>query len=443
MPTYSEKLDSMLVSVETYQEGGLDYLENSNCAIATFNKKFKDFEKLTANLGDTVTFKNQVQYNYTPSLNAEFQGTTQPVNTLIVGSAGNVAFAFDDEEYLFNAEECMPEFTQSAIMELSTNMESQIFAGAILPSFTTDKNNVTRQTNYGTYLTSYAGITGVDTKQMAPINSYEQLDFIMKKHSNAGAAKGMFDIYLPDIITSAIIGSGLNQFAIDRNNETANSWQLGSFSRGQFYESNLMPIHSAGTIGNEGQTMTVVAINAAGTQLTLNGVSPSTATLNVGAILEFNDSVAGRTNLRYLTYFGHVPSAQKVQVNVQSTTVADGSGTIVVDIYPALISDPSNSQRNINTPIVAGMTLFSLPDHLCGFLVSGKAAYFAMPRLPTKLPFPSASQTNIDTGASLRVSSGAYLDKPIQGVVVDQIWGQMCVPRWCRRIALPIYQSGS
>jgi hypothetical protein len=48
--------NNILQQVQTYQLSNLAYLQNLNCFVATANTKFKNFEKLTANLGDTVTF---------------------------------------------------------------------------------------------------------------------------------------------------------------------------------------------------------------------------------------------------------------------------------------------------------------------------------------------------------------------------------------------------
>lgn len=42
---------NILQQVQTYQLSNLAYLQNLNCFVATANTKFKDFEKLTANLG--------------------------------------------------------------------------------------------------------------------------------------------------------------------------------------------------------------------------------------------------------------------------------------------------------------------------------------------------------------------------------------------------------
>jgi hypothetical protein len=42
---------NILEAVQTYQSSGLGYLQNLFCFINTCNTRFKDFNKLVANLG--------------------------------------------------------------------------------------------------------------------------------------------------------------------------------------------------------------------------------------------------------------------------------------------------------------------------------------------------------------------------------------------------------
>ena len=52
----SPTADNILQQVQTYQMSNLAYLQNLNAFIATSNTRFKDFDKIEANLGSTVTF---------------------------------------------------------------------------------------------------------------------------------------------------------------------------------------------------------------------------------------------------------------------------------------------------------------------------------------------------------------------------------------------------
>ena len=92
---------NILQQVITYQMSGLALLENENCFIATANTKFKNFQDLIANLGDTVSF------DLPPRMVAEsglvvgtFQGVTQRVQNLVCGESSNVNYAFTAQEFI-------------------------------------------------------------------------------------------------------------------------------------------------------------------------------------------------------------------------------------------------------------------------------------------------------------------------------------------------------
>jgi hypothetical protein len=71
---------------------------------------------------------------------------------------------------------------------------------------------------------------------------------------------------IPVANVPAIIGTGLNQFATKRNDETSYNWELGKFGGNDvnWASSNLLPVHVSGSIGNAAapnNIMTVVSVN--------------------------------------------------------------------------------------------------------------------------------------------------------------------------------------
>lgn len=410
---------SNLRSVQTYQRSGLGYLQNAYCGIAKANKKFKDFEKLTGQLGSTVTFDQPPQMIGSSGLTASFKGVTQLVETLTVDQSYNVPFSFTNQDYLFNAENYIDVFNESAIIELGAQIEA----------------NVLNKTILGNTFRAYSA--GITSNKVDAIDSYTKLATAVTNYKNYGSPKGMLEGFLPDTEVPAIIGTGLNQFATSRNNEIANSWELGAFSNTNWCSSNLLPLHTAGSIGNDGETMTVVSINAAGDELTLNGVTASTATLHENDIIEFNDDVSGHDNIRYLTRQGHQTSGQKVQVRVTSTATADGTGQIVASIYPALNSDTTDAAHNISTAVAAGMELKAYPNHRAGVIYGGGALYLGMPKLPSEDPFPTANEYDSESGCSIRVYYGSKFGENERGFVSDAIWGSHLVPEYAIRLMFP------
>jgi len=428
--------NNTLQQVQTYQESDLAFLQNLCCGIATANTKFKNFNDLEANLGSSVTFDRPPRYTTAASLIATFQPSTQLVQTLTASQSANTSYAFSAEQFIFNVEEYMEKFGKAAMQELATQVEIDILRNAN----SSVMNQLTGQlvTDSGPYRFYGDGVTA--------INSYQQLAQMIANFKNFGSVNTGIKVYLPDIAIPAIVGTGLNQFAQDRNNEIAMSWEVGRFGTPpvEYYQSNLLPVQMAGNVGNNGTVLTLVSVNdptgANVTSLTFSGATANdTNAIAAGDLLQFQDGVSGQNNLRFLTYIGHTPSAQPVQFRSISQVTATSGGNVTINLNPAnaLVWAPTANQ-NLNYPLVAGMQVKALPNHRCGFIVSGNALYVAMPRLPDQPPFPTSSTSDPDTGVSLRMYYGSLFGQNQQGFVNDVIWGSTLVPDYSMRIAFPL-----
>jgi len=414
---------NILQQVITYQESSLAYLVNLNCFVTTSNTKFKDFENKIANLGDTVTFDKPPRFITANSLIANFQGSVQRVQTLTVNQAQNVAYDFTAQQMLFNVEDYMHIFGKSAIEELSANIEANIAQNCVTNTFRFYGDGVT------------------------PITTFNQLAKALALFRTFGAAKNDTKGYISDIAVPDIVGSGLNQFAMERNDETAMSWELGPFSRCEWYQSNLLPVHIAGTEGIQGSTLTVVSTttdaSGAVTSITFSGTHSATDANSVLQYdkFEFVDNVSGFNNLRFLTFIGHQVSQAPVQFQATANAAASGSA-VTVSIYPPLVVGATNSgdsdAQNINYPIVAGMQVTVLPSHRSGVITSGNPLFLAMPRLPDQDPFYTANEYDPDTGVSMRMYWGTIFGQNQQGFVHDCIWGSTLVQEYSMAIIFPL-----
>lgn len=408
--------NNILQQVQTYQRSNLAYLQNLNCFVATANTRFKQFEKLTANLGDTVTFDLPPRFTTAASLVATFQSADQRVENLTVDKAINVSYAFTAQQFIFNVEDYMEQFGKSAVMEMSAEIESDIARVCVEAPYRF----------YGD------GIT--------PINSYGQLASALAMFRNYGAAKDNTKFYLSDIAQSAIVNTGLNQFVPRRNDEAAMSWDVGDFDRAAFYVSNLLPVHEAGTIGNDGTVLTVVSVvkdaNDAVVQIVFSGAGTDANAIKAFDKGQFNDGVAGQPNLRYLTFIGHKPSSNPVQFRVLNDA-ASSAGNVTVDVYPPLKASQGNT-RNLNYEIAAGMQVTFLPDHRAGVITSGNPLFLGMPMLPEEVPFPTGNETDPDTGVSLRMYYGSLFGQNQRGMIHDAIWGKKLVPEYSMSVIFPL-----
>ena len=70
---------NILQQVQTYQRSSLGLLLNLCCFVSTANTKFKDFDKIQANLGSVVTFDLPPRATVTNGLVAAWQSADQRV----------------------------------------------------------------------------------------------------------------------------------------------------------------------------------------------------------------------------------------------------------------------------------------------------------------------------------------------------------------------------
>lgn len=411
---------NILTQVITYNESNLALLLNSFAFISTSNKKFQRFnDDIPKNLGDTLSFDLPPRFTTTNSLVVSFQAPEQRVKQLTVNKQMSTSYEFTAQQFIFNVRDYMDKFGRSAVAEMGSQVEEDVASLA--------ESNTFRF--YGDGLT--------------PINTYLQLANALAFFRNFGAAKDNTKGYLSDLTFPGIVNSGLNQFALDRNNKEAMSWEVGKFSNCEWYQSNLLKTHLSGTEGNAGATLTVVSVtkNDDGGVITIT-FSGTTAASDVNSIkqydkFQFSDGVGSFTNLRFRTFIGHVVSQCPVQFRATADAASTAGSQVTVSIYPALQATAGKNQ-NINTEIVAGMQVSVLPDHRCGLIVAGDPLFLAMPKLPEEVPYPTSIQTDPDSGASIRQYYGSLFGQNQRGMVHDIIWGKTLVDEYAMMVALPV-----
>lgn len=414
-------MTNILRAVQTYQPANLGRLQNEMVHVKLANTKFNEFNKTFAptNLGSTVTFDKPPRFYSNDSIVVDsFDGVEQRVESLTVNKQGNVNFAVTDPEYIFNLEpnDYMNEFGNSAMAELGGKVEADIA-------------NVWVNAPYRFY---GDGVT--------PINSFQQLVTANQYFRNFGAPPGDFEVVLQDIAVPAIVGTGLNQFAPNRNDDLANSWELGSYNKANYYMSNMLPIHTAGTLGDDGTTLTVVSTNdptgANITEITFSGAGTDADAVKENDLMYFLDGVSGQPNLRYRTFTNHIVSANPVQVRI-TADAASSAGNVTVSVYPPLSVTPGRNQ-NLNVNIVAGMQAKILPSHRRGGILAGKGFYTALPKLPDQAPFPTSNKMDDVSRVALRMTYGTIFGKATQGVIYDVIWGYVGVPEYMQALIFPL-----
>ena len=435
---------NVLQAVQTYQKAELAWLLNSFYAINQSNKKFKDFNKLVANLGDTVTFDTTPRYITYAGLQITQQPSQQRVQSLSCTQAFNVSAGYTDQQFIFNVMDYMDRFGKAAMLELGTKVEQDVLKNITSSVTVNDPQNALFGTTLyqnGPYRFYGDGVT--------PINSFTQLAQAIANFNDYGSAKDKLHGLLPTTSIPAIVGSGLNQFAQNRNNELAMSWELGPFGGCEWFTSNLLPSHVSGTIGDAASpnnVMTVVSTNdpTGANVTTITFTEPTAGTdanaIKAGDLFQFNDGVSGKPNMRFLSFIGHAPTQQHVQFRAiaDAATVA---GTVTVSLQTINgvgLVWAQNANQNLNNAISAGMTVTPLPSHKAGLLHSGNQYYLAMPQLPDESPFTTVNMQDQDSGASIRHYFGSQFGQNNRAYVRDEIHGSALVAENSMPLILPL-----
>jgi hypothetical protein len=227
------------------------------------------------------------------------------------------------------------------------------------------------------------------------------------------------------------------------------SWELGRFANTEWYQSNLLPLHISGTIGNTAapnNVMTVTSVNdPTGQNVTsITFTEPTAGTdanaIKAGDLFQFNDNVGAFPNLRFLTFIGHQPTQQPVQFRAIADAATVG-GVVTVQIQTINgvgLVWAQNQNQNLNNTIQSGMTVTPLPSHRAGILMSGDQFYLAMPTLPDESPFTTVNMRDPDSGAAIRHYFGSQFGLNNRAYVRDSIWGSTLVAENSMRLAFPM-----
>lgn len=410
---------NILQQVITYQESGLAFAQNFGAFINTSNTKFKDFQDKIANLGSTVSFDLNPRFTTVDSLVVSFEAAEQRVQNLTIDQQISTSFAFTAQQFILNVRDYMDKFGRAAIMEIGSKIEANVAQNAVKNTYRFYGNGVT------------------------PINSYFQLADALSMFRTFGVPKNMTRGYLLDTAIPAITNNGLAQFATRRNDDIANSWEVGSFSNCDWFTSNLLSTHTAGTEGQQASTLTVVSVTKnsddAVITITFSGCYGATDADSVKLYdkFQFNDNVSGKPNMRYRTFIGHEISQAPVQFKATANAISTGASQVTVSIDPPLKASAGKNQ-NINVAIQAGMQCSVLPSHRAGLLTAGDPLFLAMPRLPEEVPFPTASAYDSETGVSLRQYYGSKFGENARGMIYDAIWGSTLVAEDSMCLVFPL-----
>lgn len=432
---------NLLQRVETYQKEVSAYMLNSSPLASLADGKFENFQEKEANLGDSISWDLAPHSIVSRGLVANFMSSKQRKMTLVCDQAANAGRAFTAQQVLFfEVEQYMKKFGKADTLEFATEVESSLglSINGTVPVLEVKDDGQSYPT--GAYHTQSGAYRFYDATATG-ITTFQQLQQINTNYRNFGSVKESLNMVLPDTIVPPIIGTQLNQFSPKRNDEMINSWQIGEFGSPptMYHTSNVLPLHTAGTLGNDAVELTVVSTNDPTgqniTTITCSGAGTDSDAVRVGDFAQFQDGVSGQPNMRFLTPVGHKQTAQPVQMRM-SASAASSAGSVTLTLAVPLVSAPGTEQ-NLNHPIAAGMKIKLVKNFRMGVLFSPRSFYLAMPRLPDEQPYPTARESDEETGISVRMYYGVIPFKNTRGIVIDGIWGSCFEPDYAMAILLP------
>lgn len=440
---------NILQNVQLYLRAYLALQQNYCAIIDTANTRFSNFNHINGNLGSSVTFDQPPRAVASAGLIANAAPAQQIVHTLTVDQAENAAFAMNMQQIIFNMKNApggdyRSVFGESLVAELAARVEStgmENFISNVRPM--TQQGDQTIISDIGN---ANSGPRRFFGNGVTPFNSYQQLAQAIMLGRTTGQAGTETKMYLPDFVIPQIVQSGLNQFTLERGDETAMSWQIGTWGspRNTMYQSNLLAEHVSGTTGVLQQTLTVVSTNDSTgqnvTAITFSGASASDAqAVKAGDLFSFVVTTNYDTVFE-LTYFGHKKSVARYQFRAATDAASDVSGNVTITL-----SEPINwaggINQNISTAIVAGMQVKGCNSHKAGGIVFGDALYLAMPKLPEEWPFASISEEDPNSKCSFMLSFGAQLGRNNSQVILYQASGWYLVPNYSMRVLIPMDQT--
>lgn len=434
-------VENQLVEVATYNDGGLAILNNQYCFQSITNKKLENFQDKVGNLGTATLYDVPPPGGSADGLVVTAQPLVQLQEKLVCDHAANATFNYNALEDIFNiggVHNYMGKFGRKYAAELAARIEIDLAKHC-------NSSSVSQIDGDDNLQNIHSGPTRFAGNGTTPLTSFEQLNQANVLFDDIGSVKTEKVCVLPNTITSKIVGTGLNQFALTRNNEIANSWDLGTWGSPatRYMTSNLLPTQVAGNVGANSTELTLVSTNdSTGQNVTAITFSGATASdvdaINKGDLGRFIH-VDGKPDLFLLTDTGHAVSSSPVQFRAVADAAADGSGIVTISIWPALRW--VGIQQNINTALVAGMKIRMTPSHKCGVIISDNAFFMSMPRLPNEDPYTTYAQTDKDTGLSLRIYYGAKLGENKKIFVHDAVWGASLNYRNCLRMVIPLSQA--
>lgn len=416
-------------------------LRNFGYPLKYANTKYDNFTNMQGSLGNSVNVAKPFRSVAADGINPPTQGMSKRFQTLAVTQATTVKNAWDVFADQFYSETFLDEITISQSAAIATAIEQNLMR--------TISGTMVGSQDYNTDVVgnnAFAGITQVGSgpyrfygNGTTPLG-YTDFGIALQQLKAYGQLHRQYDVIMPNLALGPIIGSGVNQFVLNRNERDFESWEIGSYGGMDFFTTNTLEPVQAGTVGDEAVELTVVSNTPipgdspgdSTSILVLSGAAGSDPdAVKVGALGQI--TTAGI----YATSFtGYLNTGLKPQFRVLNNSASTAGGQVTLTVTPALVgtTDPLQS---VTTPVVAGMKVQIMPTAIRGIIFPRETMYLSMPKLPPRHPFISGISVDPDFNFSLATFYGSVLDTGNTKLITSCTYGGMVLQEYGIAVLFP------
>lgn len=440
---------TVLQAVEAY---GLETLAHLGANLTYGSLASTDYEGWDENhpglRGDNATYRLPSLFSVQNSLSFDpltDGGFAERFGTLTIDTEKLVVQSITDQEWQTTPlDKLMKDFGADMASSLAGNIDADLASTACLSGY------------------RWAGDVNAG---IGSLSDYQSIRLALTKYRNFGGMKQAMAV-LPDIDTTLILNTGLQEFTPVKNDKSALQWQIGAIKGGLntvFYQSPLNPIHTSGTVSETGNGEHVITSVVSSTHIkpgTTQAIPASIITIQgVGAgdtvvVNDVGDIGAATQNggkfnypnpINFLRIQDKTVAFSEPQFNVVEGGTATGGGSLTFKVIPELKFDGTgtDSTRNLSRAINLGAGAATdrvriVKSHRTGVIWQDRAFRFASPKLPTQSPYATATYVDKETRIGYRVYHGAVFGAATTSTVHDIRYGKTMEPEFAMRLIFPL-----
>lgn len=348
--------------------------------------------------GDTFNIRRRNRFQINDGQIATPVPVLEQTEPLVINHQYNQMIEFNSFDLTLKVDQFYERYVKSIIQGMIAKMATDIGAQA------------SQQLNY------FVGTPGV------PLNSFPSINQAKAKMMklSIGFMDNAYIALNPDDSNS--LNSALaNFFNPTLNEDITQEGILGRLSVFDIFETQNVYRQIAGDFG-PGPITTTAAVGS-GSIIPVTGVTSSTLVFKKGDRL----SVSGAQIINPLSYQSW--PLDNMQFVVTADVVSTGI-TANIPVYPAIISDPGNPNRNISNPIPSGAAVSPLGDHNVNVAYIPSALdIVAPPKEPLMTPY-SSTQTDPEANVSIRMVMSGDPKNDLNSYRLDILAGSKWHPEY-------------